>query len=394
MKISNLLLIVIVLSLTLSQSHRAASKVLESAARADSDPKAVELPMQFRGPMPAIEVMVNGKGPFLFAIDTGGSGMARVDVTLGEQLSLKPTGKVMASDGTGTNSRSFDTVTLDSISLGDIKFSNVTAMMRNYNTSPNMPRIDGILGFNLFADYLLTLDYPAKRVRIERGELAQADGSEILSFESPSGIPEVDLKVADNTVRAHIDSGNMGEITLPASMVEKLPLATEPVVIGRARTVTNEFEIKQAQLKGAVRFGRFEIQNPRINFAEIFRHSNIGSRTLSQFSLTFDQKNKRVKLKRAEPKESVSASTADSRSEIQNYAGRYGQRTITFEDGSLYLQRDGGPKLKMIAAPDGGFTLEGIPMARIKFVESDHKTVELHVLNREGQWEVAKKEMR
>ncbi len=32
----------------------------------------VELPMLFRGPMPAVEVKVNGQGPFIFAIDTGG----------------------------------------------------------------------------------------------------------------------------------------------------------------------------------------------------------------------------------------------------------------------------------------------------------------------------------
>lgn len=393
MKTSRASFIVALLSFTLLQSGAYASISLTPAANPRSGFNDVEVPMLFRGPMPAVEVMVNGKGPFIFAIDTGGAGMARVDTSLAERLSLKPTGKVMAGDGTGTNTRSFDTVTLDSITLGDIKFSNVTAMMRNYNQSPNVPQIDGILGFNLFADYLLTLDYPAKRVRIEHGTLPGADGSEILSFDSPSGIPEVDLKVGDVTVKAHIDSGNMGEITVPTSLVEKLPLAGEPVTIGKARTVTNEIEIKQAQLNGAVRFGRFEIRNPKINFAEIFRHANIGSRTLSQFSLTFDQKNRRVRLKRVEPKESSPTTTEENRSELQAYAGRYGQRTISFENGALYLQRDGGPKLKMIPASDGEFTLEGIPMARIKFVGSNQKMIELHVLNREGQWEVAKKDM-
>ncbi len=36
---------------------------------------AVDVPMLFRGPMPAVEVMVNGQGPFLFAIDTGAQGL-------------------------------------------------------------------------------------------------------------------------------------------------------------------------------------------------------------------------------------------------------------------------------------------------------------------------------
>jgi len=47
----------------------------------------------------------------------------------------------------------------------------------------------------------------------------------------------------------------------------------------------------------------------------------------------------------------------------------------------------------MIPAFDGEFTLEGIPMGRIKFVGSEQKMIELHVLDREGQWEVAKKDM-
>jgi predicted aspartyl protease len=272
----------------------------ESASETQSETKPTEIPMQFRGPMPAVEVMVNGKGPFLFAIDTGGAGMARVDISLGEQLALKPTGKIRAGDGSGTNAVELDTVALDSIKVGNIEFHDVRAIMRNYNQAPNLPKIDGILGFNLFADYLLTLDYPGKRVRIERGELPASDGAEILSFENPRGVPVVDLKVGDLIVKAHIDSGNTGEIVLPTSLAEKLPLAAEPVTVGRAKTVSNEFEIKQAPLNGTVWFGRFEIQKPLINFAEIFRQSNIGSRTLSAFSLTFDQKNKRVKLARTE----------------------------------------------------------------------------------------------
>ncbi len=83
--------------------------------------------------------------------------------------------------------------------------------------------MDGILGFNLFSDYLLTLDYAAKRVRIEQGQLPEPDGAEILNYESQNGIPIVELQVGEAKLKAHIDSGNtVGAFMLPASLAEKL----------------------------------------------------------------------------------------------------------------------------------------------------------------------------
>jgi hypothetical protein len=46
---------------------------------------ATRVPMTLVGPNPAIEVHVNGKGPFLFLIDTGASGPGRW-VNIGSRL--------------------------------------------------------------------------------------------------------------------------------------------------------------------------------------------------------------------------------------------------------------------------------------------------------------------
>ena len=74
---------------------------------------------------------------------------------------------------------------------GEVQFKGVRAASRNYNVSTNLPKIDGILGFNLFSEYLLTLDFPAKRVRLERGELPKADGADEFSLEI---VPEARIK--------------------------------------------------------------------------------------------------------------------------------------------------------------------------------------------------------
>lgn len=76
------------------------------------------------------------------------------------------------------------------------------------------------------------------------------------------------------------------------------------------------------------------------------------------------------------------------------YAGTYGIRTIFVEPDGLYLQRQGGPKLRLVPAdePDT-FTLEIMQQARIRFGRGDDGTIEtLHVLGMTGKWEVTSRQ--
>ena len=258
----------------------------------------VDLPMLFRGPEPAVEVMVNGQGPFLFAIDTGATDEARVDSSLVERLGLRIIGTDTGNDGSGKDTIRVGVVRLNSLSVGGLAFHNVNAATRDFNRL-NLPHIDGILTFDLFRDYLFTLDYPAKRVRLERGELPKADGAEILRLKRVHSHPAVDIMIGSERVTAEIDSGNVGhEFLFPASLVEKLSLATKPVSIGKARTITHEFELKEARLKANIRLGKYEFTQPLISFPAPFPFANIGSKLLNQFAITFDQKNDRVRFVR------------------------------------------------------------------------------------------------
>jgi hypothetical protein len=256
-----------------------------------------------------------------------------------------------------------------------------------------MPKIDGILGFNLFSEYLLTLDFPSKRVRLERGELPKADGADVLDFESPRGVPLVELNVGGHKVKAHIDSGNaVGGFVLPSALVEKLQFAAAPVVVGRARTISSEVEIKEARLKDSIRLGRFEYAGPTVVFPSVSEDANIGAKVLREFVLTFDQKNRRVALKRQETPKASEQAVAVAAQDLKDYPGKYGERTISVEDGVLFIQRQGGPRLKMTSVAGDEFALEVVPEARIKFVRGDDgKVVAINVLNRAGVWEKAAK---
>jgi hypothetical protein len=103
-------------------------------------------------------------------------------------------------------------------------------------------------------------------------------------------------------VRAHVDSGNfVAGFILPEEIVEQLQLLSQPVTVGRARSVSNQIELKQAQLRDTIHIGRFNYPQAAITFPAL-SDTNVGFKVLREFALTFDQRNRRVKLERTLPK--------------------------------------------------------------------------------------------
>jgi hypothetical protein len=218
-----------------------------------------------------------------------------------EKLKLKSSGQVSVSDPSGRNPQTVDTVKLDSVAIGNLRFTDVEAISRNYKNSPRPMKVDGILGLSLFSEYLVTLDFPAKLLRFEQGELPKSDGAEILDYKSEGGIPLLELRVGSTKIKAHLDSGNMiGAFVFPTSFVEKLTQTSKPLVVGRARSASGEMEIKQVQIKELVRLGRHEFPDATITFPALSDTGNVGAKILSQFAVTFDQQHQRVRLRGAE----------------------------------------------------------------------------------------------
>jgi hypothetical protein len=99
-------------------------------------------------------------------------------------------------------------------------------------------------------------------------------------------------------VPAHIDSGNfVAGFILPEEVVEQLQLQSEAITVGGARSVTNRIQLKQVQLRDTIRLGGFQFPQPTIAFPAL-SDTNLGFKVLRDFVLTFDQKNRRLKLDR------------------------------------------------------------------------------------------------
>lgn len=172
--------------------------------------------MDLRHNMPFVQVMVNGKGPFTFSIDTGTGGQALVSPELIQQLGLPVIGEDEVGDPSGINSHKVPQVRIESLKVAGLEFKNVEAT--EHRPSQREGQCDGILGFVLFRDYLLTLDYPGKQFTVASGSLKPDGGNTVVPFTMPDSVPVIELSVGPQKVEAHVDSRGLG-FSFPRSLL-------------------------------------------------------------------------------------------------------------------------------------------------------------------------------
>ena len=68
--------------------------------------------------------------------------------------------------------------------------------------------------------------------------------------------------------------------------------------LGHARSATGDMEINQVPLKDVIKLGRLEFTAATIVFPAVDDIGNVGLKILSQFVITFDQRNEQVRLTR------------------------------------------------------------------------------------------------
>jgi predicted aspartyl protease len=261
--------------------------------------EGIVVPIVALTPLPVIEVRVNGKGPFKFAIDTGARGHARADISLVKALGLARAGGVTAGDGAGRTA-AMNLVQLDTIEIGGVVIRDLRAPSRDYNGPRTEGRIDGILAFDLFANYLLTIDFPKRQLRVAAGALPEPDGKRVHAYQPFRGGISLPISVGDVTLQAHIDTGFSSAFTLPLSLASKMPLGAAPVVSGRYQLAASQFTQSTAAVVGPVRFAGWDVRIATLDFWDIYEHANVGSLVLGQFAITIDQQQQRIRLDRAD----------------------------------------------------------------------------------------------
>jgi len=259
---------------------------------------------------PFVMVTINGKGPFRFVIDTGTGGEAFVTTALADQLNLPRIGQMRLSDPSGKGSRKVPLVSLESLQVAGVSFAGVKASVQNLSNGDGL--CQGLLGFVLFRDYLLTLDYPNHQMQLTSGVLSPDGERSVLPFRMPDGIPVVSMKVGDTRIEALLDSGGAG-LSLPEQLASRLSFSSDPANFSNAYSISTRFQVKGGQLASDVQLGTYTFQHPFVEINPAFPLVNFGSSPMQNFTITFDQKNTLVRFVAVRKKLHLSATPAPMR---------------------------------------------------------------------------------
>ena len=262
--------------------------------------KPVTLPGHVIGNVIVIEDKWDKFGPYHFVVDTGSSvtlvspEIARRYGANGLAPSDEPRVRVRSPQG---GYALLSAVTLEKFQLGGAVFEYVPALeydCADLSTQFGV-KIDGILGFPLFRNAVLTLDYPNERI-ILRPKIPD-DGlqGEAILFDNADKIPLIPVRLGDREFAVLIDSGSGAAFDInPAGLSPDFVFG--PVNGPLEATLSGDKPSRIGRLAGVLRIGSFDVPQPVAELTDDL--SSIGGGILSHFTITFDQQDNEVFFQR------------------------------------------------------------------------------------------------
>ena len=257
-------------------------------------PKQVVLPMQDSARQaPVINLEIGGR-TYRFALDTGAVG-GRISEDVVKSLGLNPIGVVRAGDPSGKNTREVHIYKIPEIKAGDATLHGVR-MFADSGVVPHDSKayFDGVIGYAVFHDVLLTLDYPHKQVILTPGSMSSEELKSAIPYELEHGIPFLQVQVGKVKVGGHVDSGSDGALSIPAKFKPDLNIEGEPKLVGHARTLFNTVDIYSVKVKDPITVGGLKMPIDEVELNDLFPTANIGGRVLHKFVVTIDQKAQKI----------------------------------------------------------------------------------------------------
>jgi len=237
-----------------------------------------------------VPIRLNGSPPLSFVLDTG-STRTIVDRAVAKSLGLKPSGS-SSLQGAGAGRIPIEfihdvSVTLPGVESAGCELS--TADLQPLEASLGI-RVDGILGYELFSRFVVTVDYEAKTMTLGRpgtfraSNTAQAIPIELRdkwAFVKAELVLPGPVTVQDSFL---IDSGSSDAVDHPIVMkLDSRVSTTSGVGLG-------------TQVQGATaratsfRLGRYSITGPTVSCCGASDATSrlIGNEVLRRFTVTFD----------------------------------------------------------------------------------------------------------
>jgi len=275
--------------------------VYSTGSREVSSGTGFDASLVFHDSQPAVQAMINGKGPYLLLIYPTARELI-LGKNLVEELDLPLLPPENPPNSEKNGNETVQRVRIDRIRFGDLKISDISAVVEEFpdrGTDLSSPR--GAMGLSLFAPYLVNVDIADRSISLDTGELHSDDGGNTVSFflndEKDFTVP---LQVGETRFAAQLDWSGKGGIILNKDYIENLSLLSKPEVIGYSRNDNGEFPLWSARFEGTARIGGQALDTRTVRFLETVPDAVLMGDALAEFVITIDQQNSRIRFDKEE----------------------------------------------------------------------------------------------
>lgn len=222
-----------------------------------------------------VAVLIDGRGPYLFGLDTGASTAFYINPALAAKLALPVVSHThlhTSSHEAPGSAPQVDVLKIDDLAVAGHVFHHAIGVA--YTTATN-----GTLGIGLFKNVLLTLDFPNDQLSISEGQLTAADGKTIFPYVQDHTIPVVPVMLGGMRVDGRLDTGareTMADVMIPLSMAAQLPLVAPMKESGSVEdAVGRSYTRYTATLDGDLTIGSMVVHHPTLLISDFLPYVNL-----------------------------------------------------------------------------------------------------------------------
>jgi hypothetical protein len=172
-----------------------------------------------------VDVMLNGKGPYHFIFDTGGSNI--IDPAVAKEIGTSSAGSIQGG-GVGASTETFQFANVKSLAVGNARLADklfaVVPVRAGFGMGASEP-VDGLIGFEVLARFVTVFDYEHRTLELRMPGNAPPSGRAV-PFVFTGTQPQLDCTIDGIATVCSVDTGARSSIDLFGPFV-----ATHPTVL-------------------------------------------------------------------------------------------------------------------------------------------------------------------
>lgn len=253
-----------------------------------------------------VQVELNGRGPYTVALDSGASNTMTPQVA--SELGVPRSTRTFRVGGVGERTEPGARTRVASLRLGGVELTDqrfTVLSLSDVRRSSGTPQFDGLIGRELFARYVVTIDYTHRQLVFrEPSTFAYRGTGTVVPFRFYGGMPEISATVDGLAGEFTVDTGDRLSLTLMEPFVQRHHLVARyrPKIAAISGWGIGGPVRGYVTRVGHLRFGAVDVAAPVTRLPQMragfFTDRNlagsIGDGICRRFTLTLDYAHKRL----------------------------------------------------------------------------------------------------